>query len=61
MNKEQREAALEKIKTDKSIKCILISFKAGSTGNLFKICGKVSTNDGDTRLELDRVQQRHPS
>jgi hypothetical protein len=32
MSKMQREVALEKIRTDKQIKCILISFKAGSIG-----------------------------
>lgn len=32
MRKEQREESLEKIRTNKSTKCILISFKAGSTG-----------------------------
>ena len=32
MTKDQREASLEKIRTNKSTRCILISFKAGSTG-----------------------------
>ena len=35
MNKVQREKALDKIRDDKKIKCILISFKAGSIGELF--------------------------
>ena len=32
MPKDKREASLEKIRNSKSIRCILISFKAGSTG-----------------------------
>jgi len=32
MSKVHREASLEKIRTSKSTRCILISFKAGSTG-----------------------------
>lgn len=32
MRKDQREASLETIRTSGSVKCILISFKAGSTG-----------------------------
>ena len=32
MSKDKREASLEKIRSSKSTQCILISFKAGSTG-----------------------------
>lgn len=32
MTKDKREASLEKIRSSKSTRCILISFKAGSTG-----------------------------
>jgi hypothetical protein len=32
MTKDKREASLEKIRNSKSTRCILISFKAGSTG-----------------------------
>jgi SNF2 family DNA or RNA helicase len=34
MNPKDREASLEKIKTSKTTRVILISFKAGSTGVL---------------------------
>lgn len=32
MPKDKREASLEKIRSSKTTRCILISFKAGSTG-----------------------------
>jgi hypothetical protein len=32
MPKDKREASLEKIRNSKTTRCILISFKAGSTG-----------------------------
>jgi hypothetical protein len=32
MSKDKREASLEKIRSSKSTRVILISFKAGSTG-----------------------------
>lgn len=34
MSKDKREESLEKIRTSKSVRLILISFKAGSTGTL---------------------------
>ncbi len=37
----EREAALNKIKTDPKIKVILISFKAGSTGLNLTCCNNV--------------------
>lgn len=34
MTKDHREASLERIRTSKNVRVILISFKAGSTGEL---------------------------
>ncbi|THH01396.1 hypothetical protein EW145_g6925 [Phellinidium pouzarii] len=41
MRKDQREESLEKIRNNKSIKIILISFKAGSTGLNLTACNNV--------------------
>ncbi|KAH7910542.1 SNF2 family N-terminal domain-containing protein [Hygrophoropsis aurantiaca] len=41
MTKDKREASLEKIRTSKSTRCILISFKAGSTGLNLTACNNV--------------------
>ncbi|KAI5118940.1 hypothetical protein M0805_006286 [Coniferiporia weirii] len=41
MRKDQREESLEKIRNNKSIKLILISFKAGSTGLNLTACNNV--------------------
>ncbi|KAI6041557.1 SNF2 family N-terminal domain-containing protein [Pisolithus marmoratus] len=41
MQKDKREASLEKIKNSKSTRCILISFKAGSTGLNLTACNNV--------------------
>jgi len=41
MNKVEREAALEKIKTSSTTRLILISFKAGSTGLNLTCCNNV--------------------
>ncbi|KAI0058318.1 hypothetical protein BV25DRAFT_1830155 [Artomyces pyxidatus] len=41
MTKDKREASIEKIKTSKSVKIILISFKAGSTGLNLTACNNV--------------------
>ncbi|TDL20620.1 hypothetical protein BD410DRAFT_725354 [Rickenella mellea] len=41
MRKDQREASLETIRTSGSVKCILISFKAGSTGLNLTACNNV--------------------
>ncbi|KAI6126880.1 SNF2 family N-terminal domain-containing protein [Pisolithus sp. B1] len=41
MQKDKREASLEKIRTSKSTRCILISFKAGSTGLNLTACNNV--------------------
>ncbi|EIW80017.1 hypothetical protein CONPUDRAFT_126467 [Coniophora puteana RWD-64-598 SS2] len=41
MKKDARDAALEKIRTSKSTRCILISFKAGSTGLNLTACNNV--------------------
>lgn len=38
MPKDKREASLEKIRNSKTTRCILISFKAGSTG---EFCGRL--------------------
>lgn len=38
MSKDKREASLEKIRNSKTTRCILISFKAGSTGELCGFC-----------------------
>ena len=35
MQKDKREASLEKIRSSKTTRCILISFKAGSTGEFY--------------------------
>lgn len=41
MQKDKREASLEKIRNSKSTRCILISFKAGSTGLNLTACNNV--------------------
>ncbi|KAG2034468.1 SNF2 family N-terminal domain-containing protein [Suillus americanus] len=41
MTKDKREASLEKIRNSKSTRCILISFKAGSTGLNLTCCNNV--------------------
>ncbi|KAL4076720.1 SNF2 family N-terminal domain-containing protein [Scleroderma yunnanense] len=41
MPKDKREASLEKIRNSKSTRCILISFKAGSTGLNLTACNNV--------------------
>ncbi|KAH7882890.1 SNF2 family N-terminal domain-containing protein [Phlebopus sp. FC_14] len=41
MPKDKREASLEKIKNSKNTQCILISFKAGSTGLNLTACNNV--------------------
>ncbi|KAF9224688.1 hypothetical protein BS17DRAFT_778808 [Gyrodon lividus] len=41
MPKDKREASLEKIRSSKSTRCILISFKAGSTGLNLTACNNV--------------------
>ncbi|KAG2134132.1 SNF2 family N-terminal domain-containing protein [Suillus clintonianus] len=41
MTKDKREASLEKIRSSKSTRCILISFKAGSTGLNLTCCNNV--------------------
>ncbi|KAF9242263.1 SNF2 family N-terminal domain-containing protein [Melanogaster broomeanus] len=41
MPKDKREASLEKIRDSKSTRCILISFKAGSTGLNLTACNNV--------------------
>ncbi|KIO02504.1 hypothetical protein M404DRAFT_649793 [Pisolithus tinctorius Marx 270] len=41
MQKDKREASLEKIRSSKSTRCILISFKAGSTGLNLTACNNV--------------------
>ncbi|KAI0037045.1 SNF2 family N-terminal domain-containing protein, partial [Vararia minispora EC-137] len=41
MSKDQRETSINKIKSDKEIKIILISFKAGSTGLNLTACNNV--------------------
>lgn len=41
MSKDKREASLEKIRSSKSTQCILISFKAGSTGLNLTTCNNV--------------------
>ncbi|KIK96178.1 hypothetical protein PAXRUDRAFT_826224 [Paxillus rubicundulus Ve08.2h10] len=41
MSKDKREASLEKIRNSKSTRCILISFKAGSTGLNLTACNNV--------------------
>ncbi|KAG9313720.1 hypothetical protein JVU11DRAFT_6070 [Chiua virens] len=41
MAKDKREASLEKIRNSKSTRCILISFKAGSTGLNLTACNNV--------------------
>ncbi|KZT22942.1 hypothetical protein NEOLEDRAFT_1157534 [Neolentinus lepideus HHB14362 ss-1] len=45
MAKDKRDAALEKLKTDKNISIILISFKAGSTGLNLTSCNNVIMTD----------------
>jgi len=41
MTKDKREASLEKIRNSKTTRCILISFKAGSTGLNLTACNNV--------------------
>ncbi|KAG0693585.1 SNF2 family N-terminal domain-containing protein [Suillus ampliporus] len=45
MTKDKREASLEKIRSSKSTRCILISFKAGSTGLNLTCCNNVVLAD----------------
>ncbi|TFK53181.1 hypothetical protein OE88DRAFT_1626853 [Heliocybe sulcata] len=45
MTKDKRDAALEKLKEDKKMKVILISFKAGSTGLNLTMCNNVILTD----------------
>ena len=53
MSREKREISLEKIKTVRSIKVILISFKAGSTGALCRRSRLSNFLIVALRLELD--------
>ena len=43
MPKDKREASLEKIRNSKTTRCILISFKAGSTGEFTSCFGRLPT------------------
>ncbi|KAF8452372.1 SNF2 family N-terminal domain-containing protein [Boletus edulis BED1] len=45
MPKDKREASLEKIRNSKTVHCILISFKAGSTGLNLTACNNVILAD----------------
>jgi hypothetical protein len=59
MRKDQREASLNKIKTSRSTRVILISFKAGSTGTwCYALRGCVLIYAA-FRPQLDRMQQRY--
>lgn len=52
MRNDKRQEALETIKTSKSVRVILISFKAGSTGQ-FGMLDVVAAQSHDCRLEPD--------
>jgi hypothetical protein len=60
MTKDKREASLEKIRNSDSTRCILISFKAGSTGTSPQIYGDNISLPLRSRVELDLLQQCGP-
>ena len=53
MNKVKRDEALQIIRTSKTTRVILISFKAGSTGKQHPLRPSLETHSLVPRIELD--------